>query len=267
MAPIDAKPYDVPPDTEFDVPPASVCVRCGSAACDGCAGSPAEAHPAPIAWEAPGPVLDKLWSTVRASATKPEVVFGELGDGPILSACAFALYVELVALGSLAVLLLFAAWLLLPDFAGAAFDLIAADAALRWVVVTSVPALAGLMVLLHALWGLALELGASSAGAGWRPLRGLRFAFYSCGWDLLTSPAGLLFGLVSGGPVRAWQETIRAARVPRAAMHAYLSQARALSPNGSLRARRLVFAIMGPPILVGTGLAAWAAVAAVWNLA
>jgi hypothetical protein len=256
-------------DAEFEVPPASLCARCGSAVCEGdaCKVVSVDQAGGTIAWEAPGPVLARLWSTARASVTSPELVFGKLRDGPVLGPCAFALFVECVALGSLAVVGLGLTWLLVPDLAMDLAATVLSRAPLTGLVVSSVPVLAGLMVGLHALWGVALEFGARLAGADWRPARGLRFAFYSCGWDLLTSPAGLVFGFVSGGASRAWRETLCAARVPRAAMDAYLIDSRELSPARSLRARRLVVLFMGVPVLGGVVALAWLVVDTVWRLA
>lgn len=255
-------------DAEFEVPPASLCAWCGSAVCDddACKIETVQAARATIAWEAPGPLLARLWSTARASATAPELVFGKLRDGPVLGPCAFALSVECVALGSLAVVGLGLTWLLVPDLAMDLAATVASQAPLTGLVIGSVPMLALLMVGLHALWGVALELGARLAGADWRPARGLRFAFYSCGWDLLTSPAGLVFGFVSGGASQAWRETLCAARVPRAAMDAYLIDSRELSPAHSLRARRLVILFMGVPVLAGVVLLAWLVVETIWRL-
>src|SRR5690606_25129494 len=160
---------------------------------------------AAIAWESPGPLFRRFWATARASAVMPKPVFGQLGEGSVLQACYFALLVELTALASLAALLTGAGALLFPELALAVALEILADATLSWLVLLAVPALAILMVILHASWGVALELGVRLVGAVWRPSRGLRFALYSCGWDLLTSPAGLLFGTLNGGIARAWQ--------------------------------------------------------------
>jgi hypothetical protein len=253
-------------DAELEVPPASLCARCGSPLCEGCAGPGVSLSVSPIAWESGGPLVERFWATARASAVRPELVFGKLRDGPVLPACCFAIAVELIALGSVAGAAVGVCWLLLPDFAEAMAGAVLSNRPLTWVVLGLVPALAVLMVLLHAAWGVALEVGARLAGASWRPARGLRFAFYSCGWDLLTSPAGLVFGFFSGGALQAWQETLRAARVPRAAMDAYLCQSRALPPERSVRARRIVLALMAAPVLIGVLVLAWVAAAALWRL-
>ena len=216
-----------------------------------------------IPWEAPGPMLSRLWSTARQSAVLPELVFGKLRDGPVLGACSFALIAELVALGSLALVGLGLSFVLVPDVAGVVVSMVVSHAPLAWAVALAVPVLASAMVGLHALWGVALELGAGLTGSGWRPQRGLRFAFYSCGWDLLTSPAGLVFGLVSGGAGRAWRETVCAARVPRAAMDAYLKDSRELSPVNVVRTRRLVVLFMSLPVLATVLAMVWLVVAAI----
>lgn len=216
-----------------------------------------------IAWEAPGPLPRRLWSTARASAVMPELVFGKLRDGPVLEACMFAVFVEFLALGSLALSGLGLGFLLAPDVAHAVAITVAEHGLLTWAAIAAVPVLSGVMVGLHALWGVSLELGARLSGADWRPGRGLRFAFYSCGWDLLTSPAGLLFGCVSGGAARAWRETLSAARVPRAAMDAYLMHSRELSDVRVVRVRRLVIVFTGVPILVGMLAMVWLVVEAI----
>lgn len=251
------------PDLEFEVPPASVCARCGSPICDGCPAHPPSPTSSPIAWEASGSFAWRLWSTARASALTPELVFGKLQDGPVLVACSFALFVELCALGSLALVALGLGFLVAPDVARALASMVASDGPLAFAVAASVPALAGIMVGLHALWGITLELGAKLTGADWRFGRGLRFAFYSCGWDLLTSPAGLAFGFVSGGAARAWRETVSAARVPRAAMDAYLSLSRKLSPTHVARARRLAVLLTAGPIVVAVVAMIWLTVLAI----
>lgn len=250
-------------DAEFEVPPASVCIRCGSPICDGCQAPPAPLSKSAIAWEAPGPLLSRLWSTARASALVPELVFGKLRDGPVLVACIFALFVELCALGSLALVGLALGFLVVPDMARAVAAMVAGDGPLTCAVVAAVPVLAGIMVGLHAFWGITLELGAKLAGADWRLARGLRFAFYSCGWDLLTSPAGLVLGFVAGGPAQAWRETLCAVRVPRTAMEAYLLLSRELSPAHVARTRRFVVLLTVGPVLLAISAMVWLMVAAI----
>jgi len=196
----------------------------------------------------------------------PELVFGKLRDGPVLEACLFAVFVEFLALGSLALSGLGLGFLLAPDLAHAIAITVAGHRLLTGAAIAAVPVLSGVMVGLHALWGVSLELGARLSGADWRPARGLRFAFYSCGWDLLTSPAGLLVGCVTGGAAQAWRETLSAARVPRAAMDAYLMHSRELSGVRVTRVRRLVIVFTGVPVLVGMLAMLWLVVEAIAHL-
>lgn len=253
-------------DAEFEVPPASLCIRCGSPICEGCQAPRTSQPKGAIAWEAPGPLPRRLWSTARASALAPELVFGKLRDGPVLEACVFAVFVEFLALGSLALSGFGLGFLLAPDVAHMLVRTVVGHGPLTCAAIAAVPVLSGVMVGLHALWGVSLELGARLSGADWRPARGLRFAFYSCGWDLLTSPAGLLFGCVSVGAAQAWRETLSAARVPRAAMDAYLLHSRELSDARVVRVRRLVIVFTGGPILVGMLAMVWLVVEAIAHI-
>lgn len=252
-------------DAELEIPPASVCARCGDPVCEGCSDRTHDVTPL-LAWEAAGPWVVRLWSTARATAVHPELVFGRLSDGRIGSAFAFALLAECTALASLALVSALALCLVAPGFAWVVLSQLLSDDGLLAAALLTVPSLAFVMVLLHAAWGLSLELGALIAAGQWRPGRGLRFACYSCGWDLLTSPAGIVLGALSGGAARAWRECVRAAKVPRQAMDAYLEHSRQLSQEGSRRARRCVFVIMGVPMLLGVFGVAWLTAEALWRL-
>ena len=106
-------------------------------------------------------------------------------------------------------------------------------------------ALALLMVLLHVLWGLCIELGVATTGGRARFAQGLRFGLYACGWDLVTSPAGLVGSLISRGFTGAWRPVIQAARVPRAALRAYVHDYRKLDPNAQRRGIQLSITVLG----------------------
>lgn len=199
-----------------------------------------------------------MWATARASAVDPEATFGALRDGPLALPLGFALLVEAMALGSIAFLVSILAWLFAPELLRALLDWTLSSRALSLIAVAAVPGLAALMVLLHALWGLAIELGIKSSGNLWRLGRGLRFACYSCGWDLLTSPAGVAFGVVTGGLRRTWHESWLATQVPRRAMQAYLEQSRALEPSDQSHSRRVAVGVLGTIVVVGTLLFGWA---------
>jgi hypothetical protein len=204
-----------------------------------------------------------MWATARASAVDPEATFGTLRDGPLARAVGFALLVEAVALGSIALFVGLLGWLIAPEFVRALIDHTLSSRTLSWLAVVAVPGLAAAMVVLHALWGLAIELGIRSSGNLWRLSRGLRFACYSCGWDLLTSPAGLALGVATGGLRRTCKESWLATQVPRRAMQAYLERCRALAPGEQSHSRRVALSLLGAVIVLGTLALSWAVLSAV----
>jgi hypothetical protein len=207
-----------------------------------------------------------MWTTARASAVEPEATFGALRDGPVAIALGFALLVEAVALGSIVILVSLLAWLIAPELVRALLHHTLSSRTSSMVALAAVPGLATIMVLLHAVWGMAIELGIRSSGNLWRLGRGLRFACYSCGWDLLTSPAGLALGVATGGLRRTWRESWLATRVPRRAMQAYLAESRSLDPDEQSHSRRVAVALLGVVIVSGTGALALVAVHAVISL-
>jgi hypothetical protein len=133
----------------------------------------------------------RLWSTARLSTTSCDSFFGTLSDGPIAPAVRFGVACELIAIVGLVTAFMPAVFLLAPELVSA----IVKDAPLRSTVLralaSALPALALMMVGVHALHGVALELGAARQGSDVRYRRGLRFGLYACGWDLVTLPAGL----------------------------------------------------------------------------
>src|SRR3954468_12900956 len=93
---------------ESAVPPVVTCTRCGRAECLGC-----EQRASPVAplsdrhrlpWEGSGGFGDRLWRTALASSIDPRSTFGELPEGRLGSAFAFALLAETLAIGSIALL-------------------------------------------------------------------------------------------------------------------------------------------------------------------
>jgi hypothetical protein len=119
--------------------------------------------------------------------------------------------------------------------------------------------LALFMVFVHALWGLGLELALWSSGAGFRPRRGLAFALYTCGWDLLTSPIGLVLSVAQAGLLPGIDQVREAARVPRAALARYVTVARGAPRD---RAAMIVGLSFLPPVLATV--AAIAALVLAW---
>ena len=94
------------------------------------------------------------------------------------------------------------------------------------------------MVAIHALHGLALDVGAKRQGSRARRARGLRFGLYACGWDLVTLPLGLALVAILEGP-RAALRNGAVRRDGAGARCARLSARRASarrSPGGCRRA-------------------------------
>jgi hypothetical protein len=109
------------------------------------------------------------------------------------------------------------------------------------------------MVGLHALWGWSLEAATLSSPQRVvnRRAQGLRFGLYACGWDLLTSPIGLLHGLVVRGPLGAWGPLVSAARAPRKALEGYLGGCRQLdATDRRLAVRRSMLVVAASLVLL-----------------
>jgi len=82
---------------------------------------------------------------------------------------------------------------------------------------------------IHLVWGASLEWGIARTKTKAQFASGLRFGFYACGWDLITSPAGYLLLSLQEGRKAAWDTFRAGARVPRRAMNAYLEKGRQVS--------------------------------------
>jgi hypothetical protein len=250
----------------LDVPAAVVCALCGDPACPGCADfeepTNASGIVAIVPWERPGTgVAHRMWSTARLATLSAESFFAGLPDGDVTTAFRFALASELLAvlgMGVVAVplVLAFAPWL---------FELIGRDPWMRQltlrIVGFGVPALAIAMVAIHSLHGFCLDLGARRLGAKARPTRGLRFGLYSCGWDLVTLPAGLAMLAITDGFSAARTAIPLSMTVPKKATRAFLRGVHRLDEEGARRASRTAAMVAGGLVLAGA-LAAGVTVAA-----
>lgn len=237
-------------DIDLDVPPVSSCLVCGQFGCGGCGERV----------QAVAPLLSNLipferkelrfskrfFETALNSAQDPAFVFGRaLRTGGKKAAFVFGLTAEFFALGSLFLLgvLLFA--LVFPHIASELFSDLDSWLLLGALHLSSV----GFLLFVHWLWGFALDHGSdgletspAETAFGERPRPapklGIRFGMYSCGWDLITSPAGLAllaFGLPRGTRLRAFADALR---VPRIAMRIYLGVALGLSEADAAKAQR-----------------------------
>jgi hypothetical protein len=239
------------PDT--DVPAAVLCMACGRMDCAGCVTS----ERAPIVstpWEANDrPVWHRLRETAHLATVDGEAFFGTLPDGSVTAAFGFALSCELLAIASLALISLPVVYALVPGFV----EEIAADHERRaWVaasITSAIPLLALMMVGLHMLWAASLEFGLRLSGAKARPAHCLRYALYSCGWDLVTSPFGFAAGWASVGFRGATAELRAAIRIPRFATVAYIGRARSV-PERKARRALLVAAVLTGAIVLALAL-------------
>jgi hypothetical protein len=183
-----------------------------------------------------------------------ETFFAELGEGSVAQAFLFALLCELFAIASLAALWLPISYVLVPGFIESVFWSAPRSGLATIGVFIAVPVLAVLMVLLHVLWGTSLEFGLRLTGAEPRSGHCLRYALYSCGWDLVTSPFGFTAGCMSNGFQGAARELRAAVRIPRFATRAYVGRARCV-PDTKARRALTFAAVMTGTVVVASALA------------
>lgn len=185
----------------YDVPAAVVCAICGDPDCGGfCAEERSRSGViAIVAWEREGSLLGRVWSTAHAATINAESFFQSLPDGPVAPALRFAAVSELLAAGTLSLLLLAVFSAIAPLWLrDVVLDPAARDTALR-VAVLAVPGLAAMLVAAHAAHGYALDLGARRSGSPSQPSRALRFGLYAAGWDVVLGPIGFVVLLVKQG--------------------------------------------------------------------
>jgi hypothetical protein len=238
-----------------DVPAAVVCASCGDPGCPGClVEEPTHASGvvAVVPWERPGlTLLQRLWSTARLSTTTCESFFSALPDGEPMAALRFALLAELLAVSGLCIAATPVVFFGAPWLAHA----IVTDAALRdWMLRLlglGIPSVAAMMVAIHALHGLALDVGARRQGSRPRRARGLRFGLYACGWDLVTLPLGLALVAIMEGPRAALRAAPYGVTVPLRAARAYLRGVHQLDEGKAQRAARFAARAAGLAVVIG----------------
>jgi hypothetical protein len=253
---------------DADVPAAVVCAACGRPDCSGCHHETTGGRrPTGTPWEQNSvPPLRRLWRTAILATVDGEAFFGELGDGSLGAALGFALLCEFCAIASLAALWFPISYVLVPGFVESVFEGTAHGRLAAFGVFVAIPLLAVLMVLLHVLWGTSLEFGLRLSGAAPRAGHCLRYALYSCGWDLVTSPFGFTAGWMSSGFKGATRELRAAVRIPRFATRAYVARARSLSEAKARRALTLAAVMTGTVVLASALALGFALVAAMVEL-
>jgi hypothetical protein len=231
---------DDPVDSFFDIPAAVLCATCGQADCPGCttASENESGVVAIVPWERSGAVWTRLWATANATTQGAEAFFAVLPDGEIPPAMRFALIAELLAVLSMATLLVPLLVLVLPNLA---LEIARSPAlrvsALEWFGL-GVPALALWMIVAHVTHGAALDAGAHRQGARRERRRAMRFGLYACGWDLMAGPLGALVMLFTRGLRDAVEVAELAMRVPGRASAALLTGVYQLPSDKVARARR-----------------------------
>jgi hypothetical protein len=242
-------------DSFFEVPAAVLCATCGQADCPGC-GNASEHESGIVAivpWERPGAVWTRLWATANAATQGAEAFFAVMPDGEIPPAMRFAVLAELLAVASMAAILLPLAALVFPS---RVLEMIQSPdsraSALRWILL-GIPALALWMTLGHVTHGAALDAGAQREGARPQRRRAVRFGLYACGWDLMAGPLGAFIMLVTRGLHDALEIAEHAVRVPGRAATAFLTGIYQLPADGACHARR--YGMVGVTlVLTATGL-------------
>lgn len=235
----DPRPTAEPLELE-DVPAAVVCAHCGRGDCAGTCVSEADNSQVftIIPWERRGAgVVRRLWGTARLATLSHARFFASLPNGDAAPALRFAVLAELFAVSLHAGLLLGFGALLLPDTTRAVLASSSLQLSLLRGALIVLPGLALLMVLLHVSHGVGLDLAARATGSRLR--HGLRFGAYCCGWDLVTSPLGLLVTAVEASPRIALRAAGLAITAPRRAAAAYLSGVHHLEGRALRRAARL----------------------------
>jgi hypothetical protein len=214
---------------EMDVPAAVVCARCGESECICVDEASRSGVVMLVPWEREGALgpgqnglFRRLWVTARSTTFEAEAFFELMPDGPIAPALRFAVTSELCAsLGSVLCALPFLAVLAPGWLRHVALDPVARELAVR-LLVLAIPAFALLLVIAHAMHGLALDRGARAGGAMSSRKRALRFGLYAAGWDIVLGPIGAVVLLLGRGPRGLGQLLDVAVGVPGRASRAFL---------------------------------------------
>lgn len=247
------------PDVEVDegtlelseVPATVVCATCGlpECSCDVDRPSSFSGVVAIVPWERPGSsLLSRLWTTAKLATLSPDGFFAALPPGSTLAAAAFGVLAELLAAAGLCATLGALALTFVP---GLLSELVG-NAPLRstiWhAVAWGVPGLTLAMVSLHVGHGLALDASARREGSH-QAGRGLRFGLYSCGWDLVTLPLGLLLLTLTDGLISALRHSARGLTAPNSAAVAYVSHVHRFERDVAARVARRAVGIVFVPML------------------
>ncbi len=220
------------PSLHEDVPPATFCTWCGRTDCEGCAVSdrgPFSEVRQIIPWEERRGFAS-WWLTCMRVTEPPMVWLDDVLAGRVGRAAWFALLAEVLAVTSYAAPVVFAGWLFMAAFGAASPAWSVVSGTIRVCV-----GLGAFMVALHVVWVAALEalLVVRGRKSEWKPA--ILLGLYACGWDMVTSPGGVVLGWYYGGWSRVGRLLRGATANPRAACLHYLATAREISPDVALR--------------------------------
>lgn len=252
----------------LDVPATVVCTLCGRGDCTGCFADD-EATGASrvltiVPWERSGiGFFAGLFSTMQAATRNPEAFFVSLPDGGVSPALGFAFAAEVCAVASSALVITPLVVLGIP---GLLAHCVASGAARQGVVLSALVGIAGfsaLLVVAHAIHGFVLGFMGSRESAFWRE-RALRFGLYACGWDLGSSPLGVVAAGIEGGPRGSISILAASVSAPARATKAVLPATFHLEGERAARARRraigAAMALTVPAVIVILALMALAAI-------
>lgn len=249
-----------------DVPPVTACASCGQALCDGCAPNELEQEASELRPQARGTLpweratrdgyLRALTLTALETAHPQQTCFAQQKSGSLLRALHFALVAETLAITSFALPWALGFCALFPELA---LRLLHSPPALALgALILSVLILG--VVILHMVWGGALEWAIAQRGTPAAYALGQRFALYACGWDVLSSPAGLLLVSAYQGTAAARGALFAGIAVPRRALSAYLDEGRSIAAEQHRAIVRICFGLTSAVFfacLLGVPLALW----------
>jgi hypothetical protein len=260
---VDERAIDV---DAMDVPAAVVCTRCGRGDCPGCADDETGASGviAIVPWERPAtPWGARFYETMQATTRGAEGFFMVLPDGQIRTALSFACLAELFAVGSTAVVLAPIAVVGIPGLLPRFLTSGATRATVTLATAVAVVGFSVLLVFAHAVHGLALGQHAKPVTRS----RALRIGLYGCGWDLGSSPAGVVWAAALGGSRAAMRLLGSSVTAPSRAVDAALEglqlDARAAS-RAKRRAMRIAMAVSVPAVMLVLVVVAGVALFTTW---
>ncbi len=229
---------------DSEIPPAIACARCGQVHCDGCTPrieSASETNRVQetgsrLLWERETNerYLRRLILTALMTADADQACFKSKTNSSFWSGLHFAIAAETLAIVSFGIPWALGFTLLFPSLA---LEMVRSPEVLL-MACSVFSVLVGFVVILHLVWGTALEWAIRWMGQVPNYAQGNRFGLYACGWDLLASPAGALLLLRLGGTKAVLRGLGAARRAPRLALSAYLHEGREVDPRVH---RRVVF--------------------------